>query len=92
LVVPPNTNLIKLQVTIEGSYKSYQGELQTADGDLVLKQTALRPVRTKSGDLVVVQISAARFTKRDHVLKLRGVAAGGVLEDAGQYSFRIIKN
>jgi len=84
---------VQLEVPLTNAeYSAYQAELQTADGTSVLKIPHLKMRRTANGNVVLLRISSRIFKGRDYVLKISGVSSSGQLEDAGFYSFRIVRN
>jgi hypothetical protein len=84
---------IQLEVPLANTeYSAYQSELQSADGTSVLKIPNLKMRRTANGNVVLFRISSRIFKGRDYVLKISGVSSNGQLEDAGFYSFRIVRN
>ena len=84
---------VQLEVPLTNAeYSAYQAELQTADGTSVLRIANLKMRRTANGNVVLLRISSRIFKGRDYVLKISGVSSSGQLEDAGFYSFRIVKN
>ena len=84
--------MVQLQAQVANVYKSYQAELRTADGASIYRLTKLKARRTGKGNALLLRIPAQLFKVSDYVLKVSGVADSGQLEDAGLYSFRIIRN
>jgi hypothetical protein len=84
---------VQLEVPLANTeYSAYQAELQSADGVSVVKVSNLKLQRTANGNFVRLRISSRVFKGRDYVLKISGVSRNGQREDAGFYSFRIVRN
>lgn len=84
------TVLLQAQIS-GGSYKTYQAELQSADGDHIQTFTGVKPQRRANGDLLLLNLPARLLNRSDYMLKVSGVNHDSRLEDAGLYSFRIVK-
>lgn len=83
---------VRLQAQVaEASYKTYQAELQSADGDHVQSFTGVKPRPTANGDLLLLNVPAKLLSGSDYILKLSGIGEGGRLEEAGFFSFRITR-
>lgn len=83
---------VHLQIPLGiGTYKSYQAELQTADGVSLYKFTKISARRAANGSSLLLTIPAKLLKGRDYVLQVSGVTDLGQLEAAGFYSFRIIR-
>ena len=84
--------MVQLEAPLANTeYSSYQAELQTADGGSIVKKPNLKLQRTANGSVVRLQVSSQLFKARDYVLKISGVGSNGQLEDAGFYSFSIVR-
>jgi hypothetical protein len=83
---------VRLQVQVAGGdYKTYRAELQSADGDHIQSLRGLKPQRTANGNVLSLNVPAKLLSRSDYILKLSGVTDDGHLEDAGLYSFRIVR-
>jgi hypothetical protein len=86
-------DMVQLQAQItDDEYKSYQAELQSADGASVYALTKLNARKTAKRSAVLLRIPAKLFKGTDYVLRISGVAGNGQLEPTGVYSFRIVRN
>lgn len=91
-VLKPGIATVRLQAHVaHGSYKTYRAELQSADGDHIQSFTKMNPQRTANGDVLLLSVPARLLIRSDYTMKLTGVTGDRHLEDAGSYSFRIIK-
>lgn len=91
LLIPPGTNLVRLQLDVEGEgYQSYSAALETIDGTEIW-QGKLTARSTKSGKSVVLRAPANLLSRRDYILTLRGATAEGNVGDVSEYSFRVVK-
>jgi hypothetical protein len=90
--LPPNTNLLQLQLNIRrpGQYQSYRATLETADGDEIWRQSRLRARTAASGQAVVLTLPANLFTPGDYVLTLSGLIVSGEAQEIGDYYFTIL--
>jgi hypothetical protein len=85
--------MVQLEAPLANAeYNSYRAELQSADGTSLLKIPKLKVRKTAQGNAVLLRISSGLLKGRDYVLKISGVDTNGQLEDAGFYSFRIVRN
>jgi Putative zinc-finger len=92
LVIPPDTNLIRLQAGLEADdYPSYRATLRTADGEEVRSRSGLKAQSSGSGKAIVWYLPARLFTKRDYVLRIDGMTIDGKSEEVERSSFRVVK-
>ena len=83
---------VRLQVQMgNGDYKTYRAELQSADGDHIQTFSGIKPQHAANGYTLVLILPAKLLNRSDYILKLSGIGEGGLAEDAGFSSFRIIK-
>lgn len=88
----PGIETVRLHVQIPGAdYKTYRVELQSADGEHIQSFKKMKPQRTSNGDVLILNVPARSLIRSDYTVKLTGVIGDGHLEDAGSYSFRVIK-
>jgi hypothetical protein len=88
----PGVETVRLQAQVaHGGYKTYRAELQSADGDHIQSFKGLKPQRTANGYALLINAPAKLLSRSDYILKLSGVTDEGRLEDAGFFSFRIVK-
>ncbi len=88
-----DVDMVQLQAPLANDeYKSYQADLQSADGASVYRISKLKTRKTTNRNVLLLRIPARLLKGRDYVLKVSGVAGNGQLEDAGFYSFRIVRN
>jgi len=90
--VKPEVQTVQLEAVLgNANYSSYQADLESADGAAVYRSKSnLR--KTGNRTYLLLKIPASRLKTNDYVLKVSGVGLKGQLEDAGFYSFRIVKN
>lgn len=87
----PNIEIVQLLVPVtNAAYSSYRAELQTAEGTSLYKTANLK--LRSNASTVSLTIPSKVFNVRDYVLKISGVGGNGQLEDAGFYSFRIVRD
>ncbi|MEP6742302.1 MAG: hypothetical protein ABJB61_07365 [bacterium] len=88
-----SVDMVHLQTPLANDeYNSYEAELQSADGVSVYKLTNLRARKTARGSTLLLRIPAKLLKGRNYVLKVSGIAANRLPEDAGFYSFQIVRN
>lgn len=90
-VLKRGVETVQLQTQTAGGYKTYRAELQSADGDPLKNFSRVKPRRTGMGDVLLFSVPARLLNQTDYALKVSGVTPEGQLEDAGQFSFRILK-
>lgn len=74
----------------EDNYRSYRATVSTPEGRRVWAGAA-RKDRATDAHSVNVTLPAATLPRGDYVVELSGVAAGGRLEPAAAYSFRVTR-
>lgn len=88
----PGIETVRLQAQIAGGgYKTYRAELQSADGDHIQSLKGLKPQHTANGDVLLLNVPAKLLTRTDYILKVSGFTDDEHLQDAGLYSFRIVR-
>jgi hypothetical protein len=90
LKLPHGTETVALKVMLNGNdYQSYTVALRTAEGAEVWRRTSVKAIVVRSGPGIVLTVPAARLARNDYTLMLTGITPTGVVEDAGQYYFRV---
>lgn len=91
LVVPQAARLARLQVGLEpeDEYESFRVELRNAQGSEVWSQRDLRPRPSRAGRVVVLSVPARLLVSGDYELALKGVVAGGAVEEVRYYYFSV---
>ena len=88
--IDPDMREVQLQAQIlNPEYKSYEADLQTADGQSVSKWKKLKSVQGANGAAIVIRMPASKLRGRNYVLRVSGITAEGRIEDAGLYAFEI---
>jgi hypothetical protein len=91
-VLPSDIEIVQLEIQVaDAPYRSYRADVQTADGETVYRQSGLVARRTQRGKAIRLRIPSRLLHGRDFILKASGLAAQGDFEDAGLYSFRILR-
>jgi hypothetical protein len=91
-VLKPAIETVHLQALVaRGSYKTYRAELQSADGDHLQSFTGMKPHPAANADMLLLNVPAKLLSRSDYILKVTGIGEGGRPEDAGFFSFRIVK-
>jgi hypothetical protein len=89
LIIEGNVQ-VNLQLILEtGGYTSYRAMLRTAEGDEIWSQDRLKPRSTKSGQAIIVNLPASRFSSRDYTIKVSAVTTEGDVEEVSSYYFRV---
>jgi anti-sigma factor RsiW len=92
LVIPRGAELVRLQLKLtENVFPRYQVRLQTTEGKEVLNQQGLKARRTKSGDDLMLNIPAGKFSSGEYILALSGVSATGEVESLGKSILKVEK-
>jgi hypothetical protein len=88
--IDPDMREVQLQAPIQNpEYKSYEADLQTADGQSLSKWKKLKSVQGANGAAILIKIPASKLRGRNYVLRVSGITAEGRIEDAGFYTFEI---
>ncbi len=86
------TQRLRLKLEIgEGSYKSYQAEIQTVEGNVVSSQDGLKVHRTSRNKTVLIVLPTALLTRSDYLAMLSGTTATGAAEKIGTYYFKVLR-
>lgn len=88
--IDPDMTEVQLHAQIQNpEYKSYEADLQTADGQSLSKWKKLKSVQGANGAAILIKIPASKLRGRNYVLRVSGITAEGRVEDAGFYTFEI---
>ena len=74
----------------DGAYSSYRAALKDQDGKEIVHRDGLRSRRTRYGNLIVFQFSAASVSSGDYVVSVSGQTSSGS-EPITDYAFRLIQ-
>lgn len=87
----PRIHRLRLALRIEdGSYRSYQVELQTAEGQAVWSRDNLKARRTGRLKTVEIILPTTLLTRSDYLAILAGKTSAGI-EKIGTYNFSIVR-
>jgi cell division protein FtsB len=87
----PGIHRLRLALKIEdGSYRSYQVELQTAEGQAVWSRDNLKARRSGHLQTVEIVLPTTLLTRSDYLAVLTGKASTGI-EKIGTYHFSIVR-
>lgn len=91
--IPAGADVLHIELGLKPNreYGQYRAVLQNADGRDIWTQDRLVTRRTPTGRAVDLSVSANLVTPGDYLLMLKGLTARGDLEEAGDYSFRVVK-
>lgn len=89
LPITSASEVVQLRVTsVANTYQNYKVEIHAIGGGQLV-QFELKP--QPSGDTLVLQLPARLLKPNDYVVTIRGVNAQGVIEDVGEYAFRVVQ-
>jgi hypothetical protein len=93
LVIPRGTRSLQIKLNFEtdGQYRIYNVVLKMADGAELRRLSNLRAASTRSGKLIVLNLSPAMLAKGEYVISLSGVTASGDDESIEDYSFSVAR-
>ncbi len=92
LVLPPAAKHLWLELMIDqGDHPRYEAVLYTADEKEVLRKSALRSHAVDGNTAVSWRVPAHELPSGDYIVQLKGLTAGGALEDVEAYSFRVLQ-
>ena len=90
LVIPPKTELVRLQLNLpEGVYQNYQLGLQAIGGAEIYRRHSLKPITTATGMRFNINVPARKFAAGDYMLTLTGVRADGEIDELSKSIFRV---
>lgn len=85
LNIPPGTRDARLRLAFKGGdYRRYVAVLQTVEGGRVWSGAG-RKAGTNGAGEIVVNIPAKVFRRKDYIVTLSGVTAGGELKEINEY-------
>lgn len=92
-VIPSGVASVQLQLDLESKidYKSYRVAVETAAGNELWSQDMLRPRIIDMGKAIVVILPTIILTTDDYIIKVKGLAANGALEEVNEYFFPVLK-
>lgn len=89
LPITPASDVAQLRVTsTANTYQKIKVEIHPIGGDQLI-QFELKPQPV--GDTLILQLPARLLKPNDYVVTIRGVNAQGVIEDVGEYAFRVVQ-
>ena len=89
ITIPPQTDLVRLQVKLEkGDSRRFQATVTAVGGPQVWNQRSLKP---RSG-AITVNVPADRLPHDDYILTLSVANPLGEPEVINRYDFRVIRN
>jgi hypothetical protein len=90
--VSPETRELKLTLSLqEGEYVAYKVSVSRVGGGPVFPPKMLRPQRSGPGSVLVLRIPGKLLSPGDYSIHIDGRMPSGTLENADDYSFRVIK-
>jgi hypothetical protein len=90
LVIPPETDEVRLQLTLrEHEYPAYRVIVRAVGGREILRRTDTRPGPSSSSARLGFTIPASRLAAGDYILTLQGPTEGGGFEDLSRSLFRV---
>jgi hypothetical protein len=91
LIVSRGTSTVRLKLGLEAAdYSIYRAVIKNAQG-LQLTKTGLKPRRTSSGKILLVQVSSNRLPPGDYIVHVSGITSSGTVESVEDYAFRLRK-
>jgi hypothetical protein len=81
---------IRIEVSEEDHFRSYNATLKTFDGRDVWSKYNIKPMRTRPG-LISLTLPARLLANEDYTLRLQGQTGNNEILDIGDYSFRVNK-
>jgi hypothetical protein len=93
LQIGPEVQLVRLQLHAGSAalYENFRFVLETAAGDTLLTQHRLSAQPTAKGRAVIVSVPASMLSVDDYLITLYGVLPSQKIEEAGHYSFSVMK-
>ena len=93
LIIRPGTSAARLRLAFRGGdYRSYVAALQTVEGERVWSGTARKVETNGAGEIVVVNVPAGVLRRKDYIITLSGVIAGGETKEINEYFLTIRKD
>lgn len=94
IVIPPGTQILKLQLPLpvdKNNYQSYSATLNEAGGGQVLTQKNLKPEPSRSGKSLVVRLSPRMLQEKTYVVSVKGQTSDGQTQSVEAYQFNVVK-
>jgi hypothetical protein len=89
LIVSPGTVTVKLNLVLDSDeYPSYKVIIRNAQ-TIAAQRAGLKPRRSRSNQIITVQIPAKLLTPGDYTVRLSGVSSSGAIEPVADYAFRV---
>ena len=93
LLVGPDTVTARLRLSFKGGgYRRYVAVLQTVEGGRVWRGAAPRAEASGAGEVVVVNVPASVLRRKDYIVTLSGVTAGGETREINEYFLTVRKD
>jgi hypothetical protein len=88
--IPLLTGKVRLLIELDGDeYATYQGRLQTVEGQEILRRHTGKVRYGKDRAFVMLEVPAGILNRGDYVLILFGQAADGKSEEIDRYFFQV---
>jgi hypothetical protein len=93
LVLSPDAQVAHIDVQVEtrDDYPRFRAELRTRGGDEVLTRGNLKRRQAGPGYSVSFDVPASALVQGEYELALKGIGAGGTVDDIGYYYFAVRK-
>lgn len=86
LVMRPGASAARLRLAFRGGdYRRYVAVLQTIEGGRVWSGAASRAEMKGEAEIVVVNVPAGVFSRKDYIVSLSGVTAAGETQEINEY-------
>lgn len=93
LTLRPGTSAARLRLAFRGGdYRRYTVVLQTVEGGRVWSGAASASEMAGEGGVVVVNVPAGALRRKDYVIALSGVTAGGETKEINEYFLTVRKD
>jgi hypothetical protein len=89
IAITPATKVVQLRMPITlNTHENYRVDLRTNEGDQIVEFEA----KTKApSEPLILQLPARILKPDDYVLAISGLAAQGLSQNLGEYSFRVLR-
>ncbi|MBZ5536632.1 MAG: hypothetical protein LAO31_11810 [Acidobacteriia bacterium] len=93
LIVPKSAEWVRFRLALEeeSRFETYSVALQTVEGKGLWSQNELRPIASRRGRVIVVQLRPAQLPEGDSILMLSGTLSTGERRELADYVFSILK-
>jgi hypothetical protein len=93
LIIPPGTSAARVRLAFKGGeYRRYVVVLHTVEGGHVWSGAASKAEASGAGATVVVNVPARVFRRKDYIITLSGVTAGGETKEINEYFLTVRKD